>query len=596
MTAIPAEVPDEYAVDQVLGATGLLARLNRAGVVEAADVHVALRAGALCEEADDHVLLALALTVRALRAGSTCLDLGEATAELAELEADGPEVDLAAWRERIAASPLAGEPAVIHVEGDLVFLDRYWREEVQVCRDLLARMALPDDPVDPERLQAGLDRLFPTTGWEEQRAATAIAVNQRTTVLTGGPGTGKTSSVAAVLAVLAEHVAAQSGRPLRAALAAPTGKAAARLSESVSATMGHWPEGAAADRERLAGLEPMTLHRLLGSRPDTRARFRHDRNNRLAYDVVVVDESSMLSLTMMARLLEALRPETRLLLVGDPSQLASIDAGAVLSDLVAGLADRDDVEIAALETSHRFGPRIGALAESIRVGDSDACLAALRSGADEVDFVEDDDVEAALREHLLEGALSLRAAAAVGDGERALALLERHRLLCAHRDGSRGVAWWNRLVERWIGEATGEPIWDEWYVGRPVLVTANDYGLGVFNGDTGVTVRRGGELRVLIRAAGAGGAVRDLAPSRLTDVQTMHAMTIHKSQGSQAREVTVLMPDEESRLLTRELFYTAVTRAEQTVRVVGSEAVLREALARNVRRASGLRERLRRVV
>jgi exodeoxyribonuclease V alpha subunit len=280
----------------------------------------------------------------------------------------------------------------------------------------------------------------------------------------------------------------------------------------------------------------------LGSRPDTSSRFRHHRGNRLPHDVIVVDETSMVSLTMMARLLEAVRPQTRLLLVGDADQLASVEAGAVLADLVEGLNGRDDTRVAALTTSHRFGASIGQLASGIRVGDADRVI----------------DV-----------------------------------LLCAHRRGPFGVAHWNRQVERWLTEATGEPIWSAWYAGRPVLIAANDYGLGLYNGDTGVTVLGGAAQQGALRAviAGAAGPL-DFATSRLGDVETMHAMTIHKSQGSQADEVTVLMPPEDSRLLTRELFYTAVTRAKAKVRVVGSEAEVRAALDRRAIRATGLALRL----
>jgi exodeoxyribonuclease V alpha subunit len=170
-----------------------------------------------------------------------------------------------------------------------------------------------------------------------------------------------------------------------------------------------------------------------------------------------------------------------------------------------------------------------------------------------------------------------------------VATLDEHRLLCAHRRGPYGIAHWNRQVERWLTEATGEPIWSSWYAGRPVLIAANDYGLGLYNGDAGVTVLADGALRAVI--ASAAGPL-DFATSRLGDVETMHAMTIHKSQGSQADEVTVLMPPEDSRLLTRELFYTAVTRAMRKVRVVGTEAGVRAAIAHRAARASGLRQRL----
>jgi exodeoxyribonuclease V alpha subunit len=301
----------------------------------------------------------------------------------------------------------------------------------------------------------------------------------------------------------------------------------------------------------------------------------------LPHDVIVVDETSMVSLTMMARLLEAVRPDARLVLVGDADQLASVEAGAVLADLVDGLSARADVCVAELKTSHRFGEAIGDLAEAIRIGDSDQALALLRSDDDHIEFIEDDDATDAMRSVLVPHALRLREAALFGADDVALATLDEHRLLCAHREGPYGVRHWNRQVEKWLSEETGQPPWSEWYPGRPLLVTANDYGLRVYNGDTGVVVNGPDGLRAII--AGAGGPL-DFATSRLSDVETMHAMTIHKSQGSQADEVTVLMPAEDSRLLTRELFYTGVTRAKGKVRVVGSEASVRAAIHRRAMR------------
>jgi exodeoxyribonuclease V alpha subunit len=462
----------------------------------------------------------------------------------------------------------------------LLYLDRYWREEEQVCADLLTLSAPAAQPD-----VAGFARLF-GPGFEEQRAAAEIAVSQAVTVLTGGPGTGKTTTVARLLALLAEHADASGTTPLRVAMAAPTGKAAARLSEAVATEVGKLD---AVDRQRLSGLQAVTLHRLLGSRPDSSVRFRHHRGNRLPHDVIVVDETSMVSLTMMARLLEAVRPDARLILVGDADQLASVEAGAVLADLVDGLSARDDVRVAALRTSHRFGRTIGALAEAIRGGDADRVVAQLRSGDEHVEFIEDADPSAPLRAVLLPHALRLREAAIAGAVETALATLDEHRLLCAHRRGPFGVQHWNQRVQRWLAEETGQPAWSPWYPGRPLLVTANDYGLRVYNGDTGVAVAGADGVRAFI--AGAAGPL-DFATSRLADVETMHAMTIHKSQGSQADEVTVLVPPQDSRLLTRELFYTAVTRAKVKVRVVGSEASVRAAIERRAVRASGLRLRL----
>ncbi|WP_301121198.1 exodeoxyribonuclease V subunit alpha [Mycolicibacterium fortuitum] len=543
-----------------------------AEILEPADVQVAQRLSTLSGTTDASVTLALALAVRALRGGSVCVDLRSVAEQTQLPELPWPAVD--EWLAAVAASPLLGTPPVLRLFGDLLYLDRYWLEEQQVCDDVLTLVATKPGGSIPD-----VTRLFPP-GFEEQRAAAKVALSQGLTVLTGGPGTGKTTTVARLLALLAEQAALAGHPPLRIALAAPTGKAAARLQEAVQLEVDRLD---AVDRDRISGLQATTLHRLLGSRPDTSSRFRHHRGNRLPHDVIVVDETSMVSLTMMARLLEAVRPQTRLLLVGDPDQLASVEAGAVLADLVDGLGSRG---VAALQTSHRFGESIGALASAIRAGDASGAVEVLAAGGEHVEWVSS-QADERLREVLVPHALALRQAAVLGDAGTALDILDEHRLLCAHRSGPFGVAQWNRQVQRWLAEATGEPTWATWYVGRPILVTANDYGLKLYNGDTGVTVATPDGLRAVVSGSGT------FATGRLTEVETMHAMTIHKSQGSQADEVTVLLPPEESRLLTRELFYTAVTRAKTRVRVVGSEAEIRAAIARQAVRATGLRKRLK---
>lgn len=543
-----------------------------AEILEPADVQVAQRLSTLSGTTDASVTLALALAVRALRGGSVCVDLRSVAEQTQLPELPWPAVD--EWLAAVAASPLLGTPPVLRLFGDLLYLDRYWLEEQQVCDDVLTLVATKPGGSIPD-----VTRLFPP-GFEEQRAAAKVALSQGLTVLTGGPGTGKTTTVARLLALLAEQAALAGHPPLRIALAAPTGKAAARLQEAVQLEVDRLD---AVDRDRISGLQATTLHRLLGSRPDTSSRFRHHRGNRLPHDVIVVDETSMVSLTMMARLLEAVRPQTRLLLVGDPDQLASVEAGAVLADLVDGLGSRG---VAALQTSHRFGESIGALASAIRAGDASGAVEVLAAGGEHVEWVSS-QADERLREVLVPHALALRQAAVLGDAGTALDILDEHRLLCAHRSGPFGVAQWNRRVQRWLAEATGEPTWATWYVGRPILVTANDYGLKLYNGDTGVTVATPDGLRAVVGGSGT------FATGRLTEVETMHAMTIHKSQGSQADEVTVLLPPEESRLLTRELFYTAVTRAKTRVRVVGSEAEIRAAIARQAVRATGLRKRLK---
>ncbi|MET0703949.1 MAG: exodeoxyribonuclease V subunit alpha, partial [Mycobacterium sp.] len=402
------EIDDPQDWRRVSGATGLLRVFNDAGVLEAADVHVAMRLAALTSEADERVLLATALAVRALRSGSVCVDLAEVAEEVG-LDLPWPEVS--EWMTAVRASPLLGTPPVLRLYADrLLYLDRYYREEEQVCVDLLAVRGL-EVPLDPAALAAGLDRVFPAPRFTEQREAARIALSQWTTVLTGGPGTGKTTTVAGLLALLAEQAELAGRTRPRIALAAPTGKASARLQQAVQSEIDKLN---AADQARLSGLQAVTLHRLLGSKFNTSARFKHHRANRLPYDVIVVDETSMVPLTMMARLLESVRPATRLILVGDPDQLASVEAGAVLADLVDGLGARSDVRVAALTTSHRFGESIGRLAEAIRRGDGDRVLELLRAGGAHIEYVDDPDPTERLRQVLVPHALAVRAAAAVG--------------------------------------------------------------------------------------------------------------------------------------------------------------------------------------
>lgn len=579
------EFVDAWDHRRVPSSVGVLAVLNEAGLLEPAHVHVAQRLCALSGETDEMVALAVALAVRAVTQGSVCVDLAEASADLIEVVPDLVLPEVQPWLAMVDGSAVTATGAV-RLELGLLYLDRYQRLEAQVCADLTERAANPAPSVDESVLTASLTRVFPDDGYDEQRAAAAHAARAWTTVLTGGPGTGKTTTVAGLLACLLDQGTAE-GRRLSIALTAPTGKATARLAESVQGEVAHFP---AADQARLHGLPALTLHRLLGWVPGNATRFKHDRGNRLKYDVIVVDETSMVDLLLMGRLLEAVRPDARLILVGDADQLSSVGAGAVLSDLVAGYRDSTASPVISLQKAHRFGEEIGTLAAALRDGNADGALEALRSGGPSVEFVETTEPAELLRTLLLPAALAIRQEALTGDTEAAMAALSQHRLICAHRDGPFGVAHWNRQVERWLAEETGHDYWPQWYAGRPLLVTRNDYALGIYNGEIGVCVQGAdGGLRGLISGSQR---ILDFATTRLTEVTTMHAMTVHKSQGSQAEEVTVLLPPEDSRLLTRELLYTAVTRAQRKVRLVGSEAEVRAAIARQATRATGLRQRL----
>ena len=594
-----------YDVALALRATGLLAAFNRAGILTAADVHVAARLGRVGGETDEAVLLAAALVVRSTRHGSVVLDLATAEATTSpdvdesgeapavEVTLDWPAVD--DWVARCSASRLLGVPAgsgPLRISGTRLWLARYWDQEEQVAGELSARTADRPDDLDDAVLAAGLDRLFTSADEADQRAAAETCARSRVSVLAGGPGTGKTTTVSRLLALLEEQ-----HPDWRVRLAAPTGKAAARLEEAVRSSTATLPE---ADRARVGDLTATTLHRLLGWRPEARSRFRHDRTNRLPAEVVVVDEASMVSLTMMARLLEALRPTTRLVLVGDADQLASVEAGAVLGDLVASTSSVRD-GVAALTTNRRFPSTSGIarLAAAVQQGRAeDALEVLLDDAAGEVELVEvADDASpsafpvAGVRADVTTAGVELIEAAERGDAVGALHALEAHRLLCAHRSGPRGVAHWSALAERWVAEQRPvEPRADGRFAGEPLLVTANDYEIGLYNGDTGVVVADGDGG--LVAAFGRGGEPFRVSLVRLGAVRPLHAMTVHRSQGSQFARITVVLPPAGSPLGTRETLYTAVTRAQEHVRVIGSAAAFVEAVGRPAARATGLRERL----
>jgi exodeoxyribonuclease V alpha subunit len=595
---------DPFDVRRASNATGLLHDFNAAGVLDAADVHVALRLARLGEEDNEQVALAAALAVRGPRLGHVYVDLATIR-QTATVDAD-EAVDLSAlawppvgeWTERLQRSGLVAvgedepESRPLRLVGTSLYLDRYWREERQVAADLQALGAAAPDDVDADVLADGLARLFPSEDDERQRTASASAVRHRFAVVAGGPGTGKTTTVARIVALLAEQAAAAGRAEPLVALAAPTGKAAARLEEAVHEEAARLDVSEAV-RAQLLAAEASTLHRLLGWRPDSHSRFRHHRGNRLPHDVVIVDETSMVSLSLMARLVEAVRPQARLVLVGDPGQLTSIEAGAVLGDIV-GPAD-DAPGIVVLERVHRFGGAIATLAEAIRRGDADAAIAALTDAPDEVTWLPvDPESPGALTPVHVSAVAAARAvidAARAGDAKLALAALGGFRVLCAHRRGPYGVETWTDRIERWLAaEVDGFGAEGQWYVGRPLLVTENDYGLRLYNGDTGVVVAT--EQGRVSAAFERRGEVVEFSPSRLAAVDSVYAMTVHKSQGSQFVAAAVLLPDPTSHILTRELLYTAVTRARERLILAGTEEAIRVAVSRPVARASGLRWRL----
>lgn len=576
-------------------APSLVAAWRAAGVLEASDVHIATTLARLCGDERPEVVLAVALAARAPRLGDSCVDLTASPELAADAALDLPAVE--AWSDMLAASPLitsAGAPVVLR--GTQLALERYHSYEV----DLAERLgALAEAPVATIEADLGLlDTLLSGAGSQQQRAAVQRALGHGLTVLAGGPGTGKTTTVAALVATLA-----QSFGSLRIALAAPTGKAAARLGEAFRAAASQLPDDLA---ERLGSTPTSTIHRLLGVVGDSASRFRHGPDNPVPYDVVIVDEASMVSLPLMTKLVGALAPEARLVVVGDPGQLASVDAGSVLADIVgpvvAGTLDPAAAIrrraladcISVLTHSRRFPPgsTIDRFARAVGTGDAAGARAVLDEAAvvdpsgssTTLDWHPDtEQAIAAVRARVEPVVVEVAVLAASGAVDEALAGSDRVRVLCAHRVGSMGVSGWNERIESWLLRA-GHPA-RGWYPGRPVMVTANDYRLGLFNGDIGVVVRVDG--RAMVAFPSVDGA-RLVAPARLEAIETVHATTIHKSQGSEFDEVVVVLPPVGSRLASRELLYTAVTRARHRVSLVGSAESLDEVVARRTLRASGL--------
>jgi exodeoxyribonuclease V alpha subunit len=614
--------------------TDLLGVLCERGVLAPIDVHMARALGRLGGERREAVLLAAALVGRATREGHVCLDLADRVARPlvdrggAPIEpAPWPAVD--AWLSELGASPLTrGErsPLALDARGRL-YLRRYWDHERRLAELLLERVEPAADVADARALRARLDELFGPLGAEPdlQRLAAVVALRRRLCVISGGPGTGKTSTVVKILALLVGEARRSGDTVPRIALAAPTGKAAARLSESIrhaKATLRCDPAVL-----ELVPEQATTIHRLLGAAPGVTTRFRHDAASPLPIDVLLVDEASMIDLALLRRLVEATPSGARVILLGDRDQLASIETGTVLGDLCGpvgpgapGFSRAFAAEVAKLSGdrlslgpgaprkagmgdcvvelvhSHRFpaGGGIARLAAAIRRGDragADLAVELLREGLPDVALAPPPSANAltdALRAQVLDG---YRAYLEAGDDGARLEAFGRFRVLCAHRRGPAGVESLNARIEAALADAKLLPARRaRFYPRRPLLVGENAYDLRRFNGDIGLVVP--GKGSPLAAFADERGGLRFVPPARLPQHETVFAMTVHKAQGSQFCEVAVVLPDERSPVLSRELLYTAVTRPEARVVIHGSAEALRAAIMRPIRRASGLGERM----
>lgn len=589
------------------------------GRLRAIDLHTALFLEELSGRPAPGLLLAASLASQAVGAGHICLPL----APVAGQELFGGRVvapALPAWRDELRGSGVVGEsggeePLILDGR-DRLYLARYHAKEGLIAEDL-RRRSRRMLPVDEERAAKLLRELFPGNGGgeEEQKIAAAVAAQKGLTVISGGPGTGKTHTVARILALLQ----GLAGGSLRIGLAAPTGRAAARLQEAIrQAKQGMPPALSEAVPE-----EASTLHRILGLRPDS-GRYRHHRLNPLHLDLLVIDESSMVDVPLMAALVDALPPVARLILLGDRDQLTSVEAGSLFGDICGGaqggpstLAEAADGgnrcdfskpqgrgeastcrggindSIVMLRTGHRFGAEsgIGALARAVNSGDPASLAQVLTGRYRDLVLVAPPPAQFSvwLAERLLEGFSSCFAAA---NPAAALESFARFRVLCALREGPAGVAGVNALAEqvfRRRGLLDGS---SDWYRGRPLMIRRNHYGLQLYNGDTGIVWpdRDGRPWAWFFRPDGT---LTPIAPSRLPAHDTAYAATVHQAQGSEFENVLLLLPLQDNRLLSRELVYTGLTRARSTLTLADPAQLLAPAVSRRVQRFSGLTDRLR---
>lgn len=689
---------DTKDVTGVTTADDPLAPWRALEVLAATDRHVAGWVARLFGGADPDVVLAFALAVRAPRHGHLAVDLGPETTrealvaagrdDLDAIPEDAPRLpeDRRDWIARVAAHPAVTSCGVANassepcrtpfaLRGRWLYTARYWNYELRTAARLRGWAEAEPTPLRCGKvIDRGLDLLFrppgadlgapPTTGGRinRQRLAASMACRRRFTVVTGGPGMGKTWTVRNILALLLveHHVGGEASRlpPLRIGLAAPTGKAAARMCEALRnrledelvptlhAWLGDRPDLVEVVRASLLDLDASTLHRMLGPRPDNPSRFRHHARNPLPYDVVVVDETSMVDFALMTKLVDAVGPDTRLILLGDRNQLASVEAGTVLADIcgpvrpdalrltaagrvqlsappVLDLEAAPDVEeapahrpmydaVVQFDRTYRFDDDsgIGRFAAACLERPFDASRAAevlTNGGADDVSMrppTRDGQLGAAIEAAIVEGyAPYLRALASAAPADEAeerrlhaavLAAFDRFRILCAHGRGRLGVSGINERVEALLRRAGYLRERGRFFEGRPILIRRNDYTVHRYNGDIGLVVRmrRGDHAgRRVVVFPGIDG-VEYLAPSRLPEHETVFGMTIHKSQGSEYEHVMVVLPQQTSRICTRELVYTGVTRARLRMTMVAEHGVLVDALERRVRRASGLSQAL----
>jgi exodeoxyribonuclease V alpha subunit len=556
-----------------------LSEYQSLGLVELLDVELARALGRMAPDSSPEVELAIALTSRNVRRGHSCFPVGMSAVEVWPNEPTQPDAlpGTVEWKEALTQSRLTQRgPLVLDAAGRL-YLRRYWQLEQDIARELAARSALPPIIADDARwLDAALDQFFPGEPDSPQRRAAQNALRHRVSLLCGGPGTGKTTTVAAIVALIIQGRLRDTKAAPKVMLLAPTGKSAARLGEAVRKAKTRIE----APKEVLQEIpeQATTVHRALGMRREG-VRFRRSADLPLEADVIIVDEASMVDLGLMRQLLNAAPREATLLIVGDPHQLTSVEAGSVLRDLVTASAEtwwRD--RVTQLTTTYRYDETqpLGQLVAAIRTGEGAIVDALLEADADDVVWSSSDGLQGELDRAAAHWAKALAAL----DPKEHFELRGRYVMLSPFRRGAIGTQRLGSAIqERLPSPALGAPRI------TPIIIEQNSHELRVYNGDLAMLVD--GEPRTATVQSDVE-AFREIAEARLPQFSDAFALSIHKAQGSEFDEVLVVLPEEDAPLLTRELLYTAVSRARRRVRIVGSKRVVSAAIERRAQRYSGL--------
>ncbi len=481
----------------------------------------------------------------------------------------------------VLSSGLVSEQKIapLKLEQNRLYLQRYWFYETRLAEQIKSLLSVHSHNDYGSLINRYFIELIDETDW--QREAAIKAISQSFTIITGGPGTGKTTTVVKILALLQE-LALKNNHPLHIALAAPTGKAAMRLQESIGFNKSTLPCS-----EQIKQLIPetvSTVHRLLGAKPPS-PYFKHNSESPLVYDLVVVDEVSMVDLALMSKLVDALKPSSKLILLGDKDQLASVESGAVLADLTAALP----IYTAELKKSYRFHREIKELATAVNNQDVEKAWGLLSKGKDQVGLLDDDLIDyIALR--YTPYLTKIKDKAGFIDVFNAFS---QFQVLCSNRQGERGVAEINQQVEARLQQQKAVKVTGQWYIGRPIMVTQNNASMQLFNGNIGLCLYDKETKKLAVYFLRPDGSIKKVLPSRVPEHETVFAMTIHKSQGSEFDECLCVLPLVSNPILTKELIYTAITRAKSTLKIVSSYPVFNQAIQQRVERVGGLLEKLK---